>query len=35
MQRALEQPYSDDESLAEWAVPPGDEQWNYRTFCGT
>jgi uncharacterized protein YdiU (UPF0061 family) len=31
----LERPYDDQPDHADLAAPPGDEQWEYRTFCGT
>lgn len=33
--RVLEHPYDDQADAFELTLPPGDEQWNYRTFCGT
>jgi hypothetical protein len=31
----LERPYDEQPDAAELAQPPGEEQWAYRTFCGT
>ena len=31
----LARPYDEQPDAAELALPPGDEQWGYRTFCGT
>ena len=33
--RVLARPYDDQPDAADLAEPPGDEQWSYRTFCGT
>jgi uncharacterized protein YdiU (UPF0061 family) len=33
--RVLARPYDDQPEDAELALPPGEEQWAYRTFCGT
>jgi serine/tyrosine/threonine adenylyltransferase len=33
--RVLARPYDDQPDEIELTLPPGDEQWNYRTFCGT
>jgi serine/tyrosine/threonine adenylyltransferase len=33
--RVLAHPYDDQPDAADLAAPPGDEQWSYRTFCGT
>lgn len=33
--RVLARPYEDQPGEADLATPPGDEQWSYRTFCGT
>jgi len=35
MQRVLARPYEDQPDAADLAEPPGEEQWRYRTFCGT
>ena len=35
LMRVLARPYDDQPEAAELTSPPGDEQWNYRTFCGT
>jgi len=35
LQRVLARPYEDQPESADLAQPPGDEQWGYRTFCGT
>lgn len=35
LHRVLARPYDDQPEDAELALPPGDEQWKYRTFCGT
>ncbi|MEZ4394504.1 MAG: hypothetical protein R3A48_25815 [Polyangiales bacterium] len=35
LRAALERPYDDQPERADLAEPPGDEQWRYRTFCGT
>lgn len=32
---ALRQPYLDQPAFAPLTSPPGEEQWQYRTFCGT
>lgn len=31
----LHRPYDEQPERAELALPPGREQWSYRTFCGT
>ncbi len=31
----LGRPYDDQPDAADLAEPPGEEQWSYRTFCGT
>lgn len=33
--RVLAHPYDEQPEAAALTLPPGDEQWNYRTFCGT
>ncbi len=33
--RVLARPYDDQPGEAELAAPPGEEQWDYVTFCGT
>ena len=33
--RILARPYDDHPDAQDLAEPPGDEQWSYRTFCGT
>ena len=35
LRQVLARPYDDQPEAAELTLPPGDEQWNYRTFCGT
>lgn len=35
LHRVLQRPYDDQPEHAELAEPPGDDQWQYRTFCGT
>lgn len=35
LRRVLSRPFDDQVEDAELAIPPGDEQWGYRTFCGT
>lgn len=35
LRAALSQPYLDQPNLASLALPPGEEQWQYHTFCGT
>jgi uncharacterized protein YdiU (UPF0061 family) len=35
LHRVLARPYDDQPDDAELALPPGEEQWGYRTFCGT
>lgn len=35
LHRVLGRPYEDQPGDAELAEPPGEEQWSYRTFCGT
>ncbi len=32
---ALQRPYTEQPGQAELMAPPGDEQWEYQTFCGT
>jgi hypothetical protein len=31
----LARPFDEQPADADLAAPPGDEQWSYRTFCGT
>ena len=33
--RVLAHPYDDQPDAADLALPPDDNQWQYRTFCGT
>ena len=33
--RVLARPYEDQPADSELMAPPGEEQWAYRTFCGT
>ncbi|MCS6857433.1 MAG: YdiU family protein [Sandaracinaceae bacterium] len=33
--RVLRRPYDEQPEEAELEIPPGEEQWAYRTFCGT
>ncbi len=35
VRRVLARPYDGQPAGADLAAPPGDEQWGYRTFCGT
>jgi len=35
LMRVLAHPFDDQPEAADLTMPPGDEQWNYRTFCGT
>jgi serine/tyrosine/threonine adenylyltransferase len=35
LRRALARPYEDLPEAADLEAPPGEEQWRYRTFCGT
>ncbi|HMY18271.1 MAG TPA: YdiU family protein [Polyangium sp.] len=35
LMRVLARPFDDQPEAADLTMPPGDEQWNYRTFCGT
>jgi uncharacterized protein YdiU (UPF0061 family) len=35
LRHVLAGPFDDQPEHAELADPPGDEQWGYRTFCGT
>ena len=35
LHQVLARPFEDQPEHAELAEPPGDEQWRYRTFCGT
>jgi uncharacterized protein YdiU (UPF0061 family) len=35
LHQVLARPYDDQPDHAELAEPPGDDQWQYRTFCGT
>lgn len=35
LNRVLARPYDDQPDAFELTLPPGDEQWSYRTFCGT
>lgn len=35
LRRVLARPFDEQPQDAELAIPPGDEQWGYRTFCGT
>jgi len=35
LRRVLARPYDDQPEAAELTLPPGEEQWSYRTFCGT
>lgn len=35
LRQVLATPYDDQPEHADLATPPGDEQWRYRTFCGT
>ncbi len=35
LRAALARPFDDDAASADLTTPPGEEQWGYRTFCGT
>lgn len=35
LMRVLARPYEDQEDAVDLQEPPGNEQWSYRTFCGT
>lgn len=35
LREVLAHPYDEQPDAIEFASPPGDEQWGYRTFCGT
>lgn len=35
LRSALRQPFIDQDEFADLATPPGEEQWDYCTFCGT
>jgi len=35
LRRVLARPYEDQPEAIDLQAPPGDEQWHYRTFCGT
>ena len=35
MLRVLSRPFDEQPDAADLGEPPGDEQWDYRTFCGT
>jgi uncharacterized protein YdiU (UPF0061 family) len=35
LNRVLARPYEDQPDEADLTLPPGEEQWSYRTFCGT
>jgi uncharacterized protein YdiU (UPF0061 family) len=35
LRAVLARPWDDQPEQAELALPPGEEQWRYRTFCGT
>ena len=35
LRAVLSRPYDDQPEATDLAEPPGDEQWSYRTFCGT
>jgi uncharacterized protein YdiU (UPF0061 family) len=35
LSEALKTPYNEPVNAPDLATPPGDEQWEYRTFCGT
>ncbi|MCB9614984.1 MAG: YdiU family protein [Sandaracinus sp.] len=35
LHRVLATPFEDQPQDADLATPPGDDQWQYRTFCGT
>jgi serine/tyrosine/threonine adenylyltransferase len=33
--RVFSRPYEDQPDAVDLTLPPGDEQWSYKTFCGT
>lgn len=35
LNRVLARPWEDQPDAVDLTLPPGDEQWGYRTFCGT
>ncbi len=35
LRTVLARPYEDQPEHADLAAPPGEEQWKYKTFCGT
>lgn len=35
LRKVLARPFDEQPSESELATPPGEEQWRYRTFCGT
>jgi uncharacterized protein YdiU (UPF0061 family) len=35
LRAALARPYEEQPEHADLAAPPGEEQWKYKTFCGT
>ena len=35
LRRVLARPYDEQPEAADLAAPPGPEQWQYATFCGT
>ena len=35
LMRVLAHPYDEQPAEAALAEPPGEQQWRYRTFCGT
>ena len=35
LRAVLARPYDDQADATDLRQPPGDEQWRYRTFCGT
>jgi serine/tyrosine/threonine adenylyltransferase len=35
LRTVLQRPFDEQPEEQELATPPGDEQWGYRTFCGT
>ncbi|MFO0762858.1 MAG: YdiU family protein [Byssovorax sp.] len=35
LRRVLSRPYDDQPDEVDLTEPPGEEQWRYRTFCGT
>lgn len=35
LRAVLTRPYDDQPEYSDLEAPPGDEQWGYRTFCGT